>query len=208
MKKIILGSSSIRRKALLSQIGLIFEIEKPEIDEKLNPRLKPKGNVENISLLKANAIYEKLKLKKLLNTENRIRNNEKNGYIIITADTFVVFDGEIIGKPEDKKKAKKVLSKLSGKSHTVVTGFTILDTSTKKTITRSVDTKVSFRKLSLKEIDSYIKTGEPMDKAGGYGMQGLGAIFVESIEGDPFNVVGLPLQALSEELKKFGIKCI
>lgn len=206
MKKIILASSSSRRKSLLQQIGLSIEIEKPEIDEKLNPRLKPKGNAENLSLLKANAVYEKLKLKRLLNTENRIRNEEKNGYIIIAADTFIVFDGEIIGKPEDKKAAKKILLKLSGKSHTAVTGFTILDTSTKKTVTRSVNTKVFFRKLSLKEIDSYIKTGEPMNKAGGYGMQDLGAVFIERIEGEPFNVVGLPLQAITEELKKFGVK--
>ncbi len=206
MKKIILASSSSRRKSLLQQIGLSIEIEKPEIDEKLNPRLKPKGNAENLSLLKANAVYEKLKLKRLLNTENRIRNEEKNGYIIIAADTFIVFDGEIIGKPEDKKAAKKILLKLSGKSHTVVTGFTILDTSTKKTVTRSVNTKVFFRKLSLKEIDSYIKTGEPMNKAGGYGMQDLGAVFIERIEGEPFNIVGLPLQAITEELKKFGVK--
>lgn len=206
MKKIILASSSSRRKSLLQQIGLSIEIEKPEIDEKLNPRLKPKGNAENLSLLKANAVYEKLKLKRLLNTENRIRNEEKNGYIIIAADTFIVFDGEIIGKPEDKKAAKKILLKLSNKSHTVVTGFTILDTSTKKTVTRSVNTKVFFRKLSLKEIDSYIKTGEPMNKAGGYGMQDLGAVFIERIEGEPFNIVGLPLQAITEELKKFGVK--
>jgi septum formation protein len=204
MNKIILASSSVRRKALLNQIGLSVETIKPEIDEKLNPRLKPRGNAEQLSLAKVNAVAQKLKDDNLkISKASKIMNED---VIIIAADTFIVFNGEILGKPIDKKDAKKTLLKLSGKSHSVITGFTILEMNSHKTITKSVVTKVFFRKISLKEIDAYIKTGEPMNKAGSYGMQDLAAIFVERIEGEPFNVVGLPLSALTEELKKFGVK--
>ena len=207
MKKIILASSSPRRKALLHQIGLSFETIKPEVEEKLNPRLKPRGNAEQLSLKKALAVRDILNSQSV-NSKKRlgIRGNGGDGFIIIAADTFVVLDGEIIGKPGDKKEAKKILLKLSGRGHIVVTGFTILDTTSKKSITKSIVTKVYFNKLSLSEIDSYIKTGEPMGKAGSYGMQGIGAVFIEKIEGDPFNVIGLPLQIVCEELKKFGVR--
>ena len=96
----------------------------------------------------------------------------------------------------------------SGREHSVVTGFTIIDTQSGKTVTDSVDTKVFFRKLSLREIDAYEKTGEPMDKAGAYAMQEKAAIFIEKIDGDPYNVIGLPLQEVTEALKKFGIKIL
>ena len=204
MKKIILASSSVRRKALLNQIGLSVETIKPEIDEKLNPRLKSRGNAEQLSFIKASAVAMKLKTDNL--KVNKSSKSKIEDVIIIAADTFIEFNGEILGKPIDKKDAKKTLLKLSGKSHSVITGFTILEMNSHKTITKSVVTKVFFRKISLKEIDAYIKTGEPMNKAGSYGMQDLAAIFVERIEGEPFNVVGLPLSALTEELKKFGVK--
>lgn len=194
MKKIILASSSPRRRALLQQIGIEFETEKPDIEEKLNPRLKPKGNAEMLSLLKAQAVTDKLEMA-----------NKKINYIVLAADTFAVYQGEILGKPENKKNARKMLLKLNGNTHSVITGFTIIDITTKKIITKSVETKVKFRKISLKEIETYIKTGEPFDKAGAYAIQGRGAVLVESIEGDPFNVVGLPVQSVFEELKKFGV---
>lgn len=195
MKKIILASSSPRRKALLLQIGLNFEIEKPEVDEKLNPRLKPKGNAELLSLLKAKAVADKL-----------ISTNKNDHFIILATDTFVVHKGEILGKPANVKDARKMLHKLNGDTHVVITGFTIIDTQSKRIITKADETKVKFRKVSVKEIDAYIKTGEPMDKAGAYAIQGRGAVLIERIEGDPFNVVGLPLHAVYEELKKFGIQ--
>jgi len=204
MKKIILASSSVRRKALLNQIGLSVETIKPEIDEKLNPRLKSRGNAEQLSFIKASAVAMKLKTDNL--KVNKSSKSKIEDVIIIAADTFIEFNGEILGKPIDKKDAKKTLLKLSGKSHSVITGFTILEMHTHKTITKSVVTKVIFRKISLKEIDAYIKTGEPMNKAGSYGIQDIAAVFVERIEGEPFNVVGLPLSALTEELKKFGVK--
>lgn len=209
MVKLILASTSPRRKALLQQIGLTFEIDGSDIAEKLNPRLKPRGNAEHLSYLKAKAIaakHHQLSLSGL--KESRSRKNDKNTLIVIAADTIVVFNGEILGKPADKQSASKMLRKLNGRVHTVITGFTIIDVKTGKTVTKSAETKVFFRKLSLKEIEAYVKTGEPFDKAGAYGMQQKAAIFIERIEGDPFNVIGLPLQAVAEELKRFGIKVV
>lgn len=208
MKKIILASSSIRRRQLLSQIGLEFEVIKPEIDEKLNPRLKPRGNAEQLSLRKAQTVSEILKSADNSRKELNRKKDDKEGFVIIAADTFVIIDGEIIGKPSDKKAAKKILLRLNGNIHQVITGFTILNSENKKSVTKSVITKVYFRKLSIREIDAYLKTGEPMDKAGAYAMQGRAAVFIEKIEGDPFNVIGLPLAALYAELKKFGIETI
>ena len=118
MKKIILASSSPRRKALLKQIGLEFVVDASNIEEKLNPRLKPRGNAEQLSLAKAEAVAPKY-----------------TNAIIIAADTFIILDDEIIGKPLDWKTAKKTLTKISGRSHTVVTGFTIMDTDSGKVVT-------------------------------------------------------------------------
>ncbi len=188
MKKIVLASSSPRRKALLKQIGLEFIVDASDIEEKLNPRLKPRGNAEQLSLAKAEAVAQKY-----------------SDALIIAADTFIVLDDEIIGKPHDGKTAKKTLQKISGRSHTVVTGFTIMDTSNGKVVTKSVETEVFVKKLSQKEIKEYIATEEPLDAAGSYKMQERGAIFIKKIEGDPFNVVGLPLNALYEELKRFDV---
>ena len=98
-----------------------------------------------------------------------------------------------------------MLDLLNGKAHSVITGFTVIDTSTKKKLSRSVETRVYFRKLTVKEIEAYIKTGEPLDKAGAYAIQGIGAVIVKKIEGDYFNVMGLPLSSLTEALKKFGV---
>lgn len=191
MKQIILASSSPRRKALLQQIGLKFKVDAGNIEEKLNPRLKPRGNAEQLSLLKAKAVATKY-----------------SDAMIIAADTLVILDEEIIGKPKDEKDVRRILHKLSGRAHVVVTGFTITDTVTKKTVTKSVETNVYFKRLSEKEIDGYLDTGEPFNKAGAYGMQDKGGIFIAKVEGEWSNVVGLPLCALYEELKKFGVKII
>jgi len=125
--------------------------------------------------------------------------------VIISADTIVALDGEIFGKPKTSERAKYMLQKMSGRAHSVLTGFTIIDTETKKQISKSVETKVYFKNLSEKEIDAYIATGEPLDKGGGYAIQGLAALFIEKIEGDYFNIVGLPIFPLTEELKNFGV---
>jgi septum formation protein len=188
MKKIILASASPRRKDLLEKIGLKFEVDSCDIIEDLTSDLAPRELAKKISAEKAQAAVEKY-----------------SDAIIIAADTIGVFEGKIIGKPHTATEARKILSILSGKSHLVITGYTIIDTGTRKTVTKSVQTKVYFRNLSESEIDAYVKTGEPLDKAGAYAIQGLGALIVEKIEGDYYNVIGLPLSSLMESLKGFGI---
>ena len=113
-----------------------------------------------------------------------------------------------MGKPHTKEEARRMLTLLNGKAHSVITGFTIIDTNTKKKLSRSVETKVYFRKMTALEIEAYIKTGEPLDKAGAYAIQGIGAIIVKKIEGDYLNVIGLPLVSLTEALKKFGVSVL
>ena len=125
--------------------------------------------------------------------------------IIIAADTIGVLEGRILGKPLDAPHACKMLAELSGRCHSVITGFTVIDSATDKAVSRSVETKVHFRKLSRAEISRYVKTGEPLDKAGAYAIQGLGSLLVERIEGDYNNVIGLPICALAIVLKGFGI---
>lgn len=191
MRKIILASASPRRKALLKQIGLGFEVVVSNFEEKIEGNLKPNKLAEFFSKGKAKDVAK-----------------DYEDAIIIAADTFVALNNEIFGKPKTPDLARKMLKKLSEKAHSVITGFTILDTKTKRSITRSIETKVYFKKLTNKEIDEYIKTGEPLDKAGAYAAQEIGSIFVEKIDGDFFNVVGLPIFALTQELKKFGIKIL
>jgi septum formation protein len=125
--------------------------------------------------------------------------------IVIAADTFIVFRGKIMGKPGTEAEARKMLMILRGKSHSVITGFTILDTEENKALTKSVETVIHIKNLTPEEIDVYVKSKEPLDKAGAYAIQGLGSVIVERIEGDYFNVMGLPLSALAESLKEFGI---
>jgi septum formation protein len=188
MKKIILASKSPRRKNLLKQIGLKFETDVSEIDENKFPHLSPENLAKELSKAKA----------------EKVSNRHKNA-IIIAADTLIVLNKEIIGKPKSAKDAVKMLKKLSGKTHMVITGFTVFDTKTKKEITKIVKSKVRFKKMTKEEIDAYVKSGEPMDKAGGYGVQDKAAVFIEEIEGDFFNVVGLPIFSLYQVLKKFDI---
>jgi septum formation protein len=191
MKKIILASGSPRRKELLEKIGLKFEVAAGDIEEDLNNGLPPRKLAEKLSLDKAGAAALKY-----------------SDAVIIAADTLGVFEGKIIGKPHTPSVARKMLSMLSGKMHLVITGYTILDTGTRKSITKSVTTKVYFRRLTEAEIEAYVKTGEPLDKAGAYAIQGLGALIVEKIEGDYYNVIGLPLSSLMESLKEFGVKVL
>lgn len=125
--------------------------------------------------------------------------------LIIAADTFIVSGNKIMGKPHTPVEAVKMLSAISGRAHTVITGLTIIDTRTGKRVSRSVETKVYFDTLTRREINAYVRTGEPLDKAGAYAIQGRGSIFVRRIEGDYFNVIGLPLNALKSCLGEFGI---
>jgi len=188
MRKIILASASPRRKELLEKIGLKFEVEPSNYAEDMHSRLSPDKLARAISLEKARAVARK----------------HKNA-IVIAADTFIVFRGKIMGKPNTEAEARKMLMALRGKSHSVITGFTILDTEENKVLTKSVETVIHIKKLTPEEIDGYVKSKEPLDKAGAYAIQGLGSVIVERIEGDYFNVMGLPLSALAESLKEFGI---
>lgn len=191
MRKVVLASGSPRRKKLLEQIGLEFEVCVSNFDEKENATLPPHDLVKKLSREKAKIVSKKYK-----------------DAIIISADTLVSFKNKILGKPLTDTGATQMLSLLSGNPHIIITGFTILDTKTGKTISQSVETKVYMKKLTNEEIKDYVKTGEPHDKAGGYGIQEKGAVLVAKIEGDFSNVVGLPLSALVAELKKFKIKII
>jgi len=191
MKTIILASASPRRKLLLEKIGLIFEVEPSNYEEDMPLRPETHGFAQKLSLEKAKVVASK----------------HKNS-IVIAADTFIVFGGQILGKPHTEKDAREMLGAISGKYHNVITGFSIIDTGKNKTLSRSVETKVYIRKLTLVEIDAYVKSGEPLDKAGAYAIQGLGSVFVEKIDGDYYNVMGLPLSALTEALKEFGINIL
>jgi nucleoside triphosphate pyrophosphatase len=191
MKKIILASASPRRKALLELLCLPFEIHPGDINEKLDPGLTPRKQVEVLSRQKA------------LSVAGKFHNS-----VIIAADTMVVFNNELIGKPKDETDAKRMLKMFSGKMHSVVTGFTILDTGAKKSITRSTETSVRFRKLTNNEISRYVQKEKPFDKAGGYAANELAAVFIKKIEGDFFGIVGLPIFLLAKELKEFGISVL
>jgi septum formation protein len=187
-RTIILASSSPRRKELLEKIGLAFTVDPSDYPEDLRSDLQPEGLVKAISIGKANLVAKKYR-----------------DAVIIAADTIGVVRGKIIGKPHTEDEARLMLQSLSGKSHRVITGFTIIDSASKQMVTRSVETRVYFKPLSAEEIDHYVRTGEPLDKAGAYAIQGLGSIIVEKIIGDYYNVMGLPLNALAESLKDFGI---
>jgi len=188
MKTIILASSSPRRKELLKNVGLKFRVESSAAFEQLDENLEPRELACRLSLTKARAVAR------------RNRNA-----IVIAADTIGVLDRHIIGKPQTEHEAFEMLKSMSGKCHTVITGITVVDTDTMKQVTRSVETRVFFKQLSDFEIRTYVRSGEPMDKAGAYAIQGLGSLLVQKIEGDYFNVMGLPLSALAEVLKEFGV---
>lgn len=185
--KIVLASKSPRRKELLGLLDLDFQIITADIDEAMDPSLPVTDEVARISYQKAVAVASGL----------------ASDTVIISADTIVELDGCLMGKPNDKADAARMLKNLSGKSHNVHTAVTVLQGD--KHITRVVTTAVTFRAITHEEITAYIQTGEPMDKAGAYGIQGRASKFVSGIAGDYFNVVGLPICSLSQMLKDFDI---
>ena len=187
-KTIILASASPRRKEILGKTGLKFRVDESECEEMPVPGLSPHELARYLSREKARDVARK----------------HRNA-LVIAADTIVTSRGRLFGKPGNEEEARQMLKSLSGKAHLVITGFTIIDTESRKELSRSVETKVFFKRLSADEIEAYIRSGEPLDKAGAYGIQGLGAVIVKKIEGDFFNVMGLPLHALARSLKKFGI---
>lgn len=189
MTEFVLASASPRRKELLEKMGLQFSIVVSEADESAVSRDIPVNlYVQELALLKASATAKML-----------LRNKKA---LIIAADTIVTLDGEILGKPDGEDGAKKMLSSLSGRTHEVYTGYCIMRISDGKTVCNSVKTEVKFKTLTEQKIRSYIESGEPMDKAGAYGIQGLGSMLIEKINGDYFNVVGLPVSALADTLEE------
>lgn len=186
MTRIILASSSPRRKELLSQVFIPFTIQAADADETIQPGTKPAEAVQQLALKKAAVVSA-----------------QNPDAAVIGADTVVVSEGRILGKPENEQDAKRMLLSLSGRTHAVYTGVAIITPHEQVTFFEKTD--VEFWELTEADISAYLETGEPFDKAGGYGIQSAGALFVKAIHGDYFNVVGLPVSTLSRQLVQMGL---
>ena len=180
--ELILASQSPRRKELLGLLNIPFTIQVSQADETMDPRQDPAVSVAEVSRRKALALCA------------------PETSVVIAADTIVVCDGEILGKPKDQQDAVRMLNMLSGRSHQVMTGMTLLHKG--KACSHTEITEVVFRPLDDQEIRRYVASGDPMDKAGSYGIQSGGALFVETIHGDYYNVMGLPICRLTQILKE------
>ncbi|WAM32877.1 Maf family protein [Caldicellulosiruptor morganii] len=191
MKRIILASSSPRRIELLKQFGIKFEVLPSNIDEVISNDLPPEENVTILAKKKGEEVL------------NRLGEDAKDS-LIISADTIVFVEGDILGKPSDEKQAFYMLKKISGKSHIVYTGVCVIDTSKNHILSDFEKSYVYIKNMTDEEILRYIQTGEPFDKAGAYAIQGFGSLIVEKIEGCFYNVVGLPLYKLNTMLQKLG----
>lgn len=183
MKHIILASASPRRKEILELADLKFDVM-PSDAQEITTKTAPNEVVMELASLKAKDIYKK---------------SEKQS-MIVGADTVVAYQGQILGKPTDEADAKRMLTMLSGQTHEVYTGVCVIEDG--KTKTFYEEAKVTFYEISDEQIDHYIKTGEPMDKAGSYGIQGKAAVFIKGIEGDYYNVVGFPIARFLQEITK------
>jgi len=190
MPKIILASASPRRKDLLEKTGIPFVVEVSDYEERMDLKLEPLELAKTLSRGKAEAVAKK---------------HVGDNVIVIGTDTFVVLNKKILGKPHTPERAKEMIKDMGGRGHSVITGFTIIDVKSDKEVSKAVESKVYFRKLTNEEIDAYVRIGDPLDKAGAYAIQEFGAVLIERIEGDYSNIVGLPLAPLIEELKKFGV---
>jgi len=189
MKKLILASTSPRRRELLKKLGREFVVLTADIDETLPDNVDITAAVCQLAIKKAGAVWERAPKDRL----------------IVAADTVVCLDNEVFGKPIDAADAKRMLTRLSGRTHMVVTGFAVMDAASLYTVSRYEKTFVTFKKLSEREINGYVATGEPLDKAGSYGIQALGGGLAESIDGDFENVIGLPVASLTKLLEEeFG----
>lgn len=187
-KKIVLASASPRRKELLENIGLDFQVIPADIEENVDKI----SDIEEVALDKVMAVAKKISFPA----------------IIIGSDTVVTVNNKILGKPQSRSDAFNMLKLLSNKTHYVVSAIAIYDTETERTLKTSVKSEVTFRKLSDEEIQSYINTDEPMDKAGAYAIQGKASVFIKEMKGCYSNIVGISLYKLAEMLKKFGIKVL
>lgn len=185
---LVLASSSPRRRELLHTLGIPFIVQTSDVDETTAPGLSPREVVEELAVRKAQVVASTL-------TEG----------VVLGSDTIVVLEGQILGKPADEADAFHMLSMLQGREHTVYSGVALIDVASGRVEVSHSHTQVRIRPLSQTEIESYIATHEPMDKAGSYAIQGIGATIVEGITGDYFTVVGLPLCLTANMLSRFGI---
>ncbi|MBC2851443.1 septum formation protein Maf [Cetobacterium sp. 8H] len=183
----ILASKSPRRKEILNQLGFQLEIKVKDVEE-VSSKIELTDKIKDISYKKVVEVAK----------ENRTS-------FVVGADTLVEINGEVLGKPNDETEAREMLKKLSGKEHRVITAYTLINLEKNINISEAVESKVFFKTISNDEIDWYIESREPMDKAGAYGIQGLGAIFVDKIEGDFFSIMGFPINHFVKTLKKLGI---
>lgn len=190
MRPLVLASASPRRRQLLAQLGLRFRVCESAVDESslLAGTDDPVRLTQALALAKAQAVACR-----------------EEDAIILAADTVVVVDGEILGKPGDAAEAVAMLERLQGRTHRVVTGVVVADVPGGRRETAAEDTLVTMRSLTRPEIEAYVAGGEPMDKAGSYAIQGLGSTLVTRVEGCFYNVVGLPLARVASMLKGFGI---
>jgi septum formation protein len=182
--QLILASASPRRKELLGLYHVPFIIRVADIDETMDNRKSPFDEVARVSRLKALAV------------------EREADDVVIAADTIVVCDGRVLGKPRDAEEARDMLQLLSGRDHQVMTGMTVLRGDAAAVVTEVTD--LHFRELTHREIDAYVASGEPMDKAGAYGIQGGAALFCQRLDGDYYNVVGLPVCRLTQILKELA----
>jgi len=196
LSQIVLASSSPRRKELVASLDLSLPVYilSTDTDETIEAGWSPSQVVEQLSLRKAKAAIPLLQ-----------QNQEVLTSLIIGADTIVVLDGDVLGKPVDDEEAKAMLRRLQGRAHEVYSGVACIHSSTGEALVAHRKTKVIMKPLSEEQIARYVATGEPRDKAGSYGIQGLGATIVEQIDGCYFNVVGLPLSLLSDMLAAYDI---
>ena len=194
MNKIILASASPRRRELLEQLGVEFEIIPSQVEEKMKS-MEPSRMVMELSEIKAEDIY------------NRLSQEEKELSTVIVADTVVAFEDQVMGKPQSSSEAIEMLSRLQNNTHQVYTGVTLIFRKGPGKVPSKISffekTDVTMYPISSDEIAAYVNTGEPMDKAGAYGIQGRGAAFIKEIHGDYNNVVGLPIGRLYQEMKRY-----
>jgi septum formation protein len=188
-RKIILASKSPRRKRLLEQIGLTFEIRESEYEEDMTAQSDP---------------YELAKFLALGKAEDVARHYDDA--IVIGADTFTVYQGKFIGKPKDSEDAKRILKNFSGQSHEVVTGFAVIDTKSGVVVNGYGKAESFFRELTDEEIDAYVATEEPLDKGGAYGFMDKGSVLMSEVRGDFYSIIGLPIAQVYLALKKMGVK--
>ncbi len=183
--KLVLASQSPRRQELLALMGLDFTVRVADIDETMDKTKDPKEEVARVSIAKAMAVPA------------------EPDELVIAADTIVVCDGMLLGKPGSPEGAVQMLRLLSGRDHQVMTGLTLRKGDT--ILSHTEVSTIHFRELDPREIDAYVATGEPLDKAGAYGIQGKAAVFVTRLEGDYYNVMGLPVCTLTQRLRELGV---